>query len=79
MAHISAAYFDYPANKLITIGVTGTVGKTSTTNILKKMLEEAGNKVGLIGTIGAFIDKTKIDLHNTTPENYEVQKLFDKW
>lgn len=78
MAHISAAYFDYPANKLITIGVTGTAGKTSTTNILKKMLEEAGNKVGLIGTIGAFIDKTKIDLHNTTPENYEVQKLFDK-
>ena len=78
MAHISAAYFDYPAKKLITIGVTGTAGKTSTTNILKKMLEEAGNKVGLIGTIGAFIDKTKIDLHNTTPENYEVQKLFDK-
>lgn len=78
MAHISAAYFDYPAKKLVTIGVTGTAGKTSTTNILKKILEEAGNKVGLIGTIGAFIDKTKIDLHNTTPENYEVQKLFDK-
>ena len=78
MAYISAAYFDYPAKKLITIGVTGTAGKTSTTNILKKMLEEAGNKVGLIGTIGAFIDKTKIELHNTTPENYEVQKLFEK-
>lgn len=78
MAHISAAYFDYPAKKIVTIGVTGTAGKTSTTNILKKMLEEAGNKVGLIGTIGAFIDKTKIDLHNTTPENYEVQKLFDR-
>ena len=78
MAYISAAYFDHPAEKLITIGVTGTAGKTSTTNILKKMLEEDGNKVGLIGTIGAFIDKTKITLHNTTPENYEVQKLFCK-
>ena len=78
MAYISASYFDYPAEKLITIGVTGTAGKTSTTTILKKMLEEAGNKVGLIGTIGAFIDQTKIELHNTTPENYEVQKLFSK-
>ncbi len=77
MAYISAAYFNHPAEKLITIGVTGTAGKTSTTTILKKILEEAGNKVGLIGTIGAFIDKTKITLHNTTPENYEVQKLFD--
>ena len=77
MAMISAAYFDYPASKLVTIGVTGTAGKTSTTNILKRMLEEAGNKVGLIGTIGAFIDKQKIQLHNTTPENYEVQKLFN--
>lgn len=77
MAYISAAYFNHPAEKLITIGVTGTAGKTSTTTILKRILEEAGNKVGLIGTIGAFIDKTKIALHNTTPENYEVQKLFD--
>ena len=76
MAYISASYFDHPAEKLITIGVTGTAGKTSTTTILKRMLEEAGNKVGLIGTIGAFIDQTKIPLHNTTPENYEIQRLF---
>ena len=78
MAYISASYFDHPAEKLITIGVTGTAGKTSTTTILKKMLEEAGNKVGLIGTIGAFIDQEKIELHNTTPDNYDVQKLFSK-
>ena len=78
MAYISASYFNHPAEKLITIGVTGTAGKTSTTNILKRMLEEAGHKVGLIGTIGAFIDKTKIELHNTTPDSYDVQKLFDQ-
>ena len=76
MAFMAATYFDYPAEKLITIGVTGTAGKTSTTTILKKMLERSGSKVGLIGTIGAFIGKTKIPLHNTTPENYDVQKLF---
>ncbi len=78
MAQISAAYFDYPAKKLTVIGITGTAGKTSTTNILKKMLEEDGKKAGLIGTIGAFIGKRKIELHNTTPENYETQKLFSE-
>lgn len=76
MAHISAAYFNYPAKELITVGITGTAGKTSTSTILKKMIEEDGEKVGLIGTIGAFIGKRKIPLHNTTPENYEVQRMF---
>ena len=78
MAYISAAYFDHPAEKLTTIGITGTAGKTSTSTILKKMLEADEKKAGLIGTIGAFIGKRKIDLHNTTPENYEIQKLFNE-
>lgn len=76
MAYISAAYFNYPAKKLITVGITGTAGKTSTSTILKKMIEANGEKAGLIGTIGAFINQTKIVLHNTTPENYDVQRLF---
>ena len=76
MAKISAAYFSYPANELTTIGITGTAGKTSTSTILKKMIEADGKKAGLIGTIGAFIGKRKIKLHNTTPENYEIQKMF---
>lgn len=76
MAEISAAYFNYPAKELKVVGITGTAGKTSTSTILKKMLEEDGEKVGLIGTIGAFIGNRKIVLHNTTPENYEIQKLF---
>lgn len=76
MAEISAAYFNYPAKELKVVGITGTAGKTSTSTILKKMLEEDGKKVGLIGTIGAFIGNRKIVLHNTTPENYEIQKLF---
>lgn len=76
MAEISAAYFNYPAKELTVVGITGTAGKTSTSTILKKMIEENGEKAGLIGTIGAFIGNRKIVLHNTTPENYEIQKLF---
>ena len=76
MAEISAAYFKYPSKDLITVGITGTAGKTSTSTILKKMIEENGEKAGLIGTIGAYIGKRKIPLHNTTPENYDVQRLF---
>lgn len=76
MAEISAAYFNYPATEMTVIGITGTAGKTSTSTILKRMIEADGKKAGLIGTIGAFIGKRKITLHNTTPENYEIQKLF---
>lgn len=76
LAYMSAAYFNHPAKELTTIGITGTAGKTSTTYMLKAMLEKAGNKVGLIGTICALIGEGKIELHNTTPESYEVQKMF---
>lgn len=78
MAYMATIYFREPYKELITIGVTGTAGKTSTTFMLKSMLETAGNKVGLIGTIGALIGDEKIETHNTTPENYEIQKLFRK-
>lgn len=76
LAFMAAAYFDYPAKKLTTVGITGTCGKTSTSYIIKSMLEEFGNKVGLIGTICAMIGDKKIETHNTTPNSYEVQKLF---
>ena len=78
LAHMSAAYFDYPAQKLTTIGITGTCGKTSTSYILRSMLEQSGFKVGLIGTICAMIGDKKIETHNTTPNSYEVQKLFSE-
>ena len=55
MAFISAAYFGHPAEKLKTIGITGTKGKTTTTYMVKSILENAGYKVGLIGTIEAII------------------------
>lgn len=76
LAYMAAAYFDYPSEKLTTVGITGTCGKTSTSYIIKSMLEEFGYKVGLIGTICAMIGNKKIETHNTTPNAYEVQKLF---
>ena len=50
LALMSAAYFDYPADKLKVIGITGTKGKTTTTYMVKSILEGVGHKVGLIGT-----------------------------
>ena len=60
MAFISAAYFDHPARKLKTIGITGTKGKTTTTYLIRNMLQNAGHKVGLIGTIEVYGDRLQI-------------------
>ena len=76
MAFISAAWFGHPAEKLKTIGITGTKGKTTTTYMVKSILENAGYKVGLIGTIEAIIGNKIIPASNTTPESYVVQEYF---
>lgn len=76
MAFISAAYFGNPAEKLKTIGITGTKGKTTTTYMVKSILENAGYKVGLIGTIEAIIGDQVIPAANTTPESFIIQKYF---
>lgn len=75
---LSAAYFDHPAKKLKVIGITGTKGKTTTTFMVKEILEHAGYKVGLIGTIEAIIGEEHIPANNTTPESYVVQQYFAK-
>lgn len=59
LAELSAARFGYPAEKLITIGITGTKGKTTTSYMIKAVLEAAGKKTGLIGTNGAVIGDEK--------------------
>lgn len=76
MAFISAAYFGHPAEKLKVIGITGTKGKTTTTYLVKSILENAGHKVGLIGTIEVIIGETHIHANNTTPESYILQEYF---
>ena len=76
MAYISAAWFGNPAEKLKTIGITGTKGKTTTTYMVKSILENAGYKVGLIVTIETIVGDKVTPASNTTPESYVVQQSF---
>jgi len=69
-------FFGNPANKMHLIGVTGTNGKTSVTYMLKSVLESAGKKVGLIGTIQNMIGDEVVESHSTTPDAYELNSLF---
>lgn len=76
MAFISAAWFGHPAEKMKIIGVTGTKGKTTTTCLIRSVLEKAGHKVGLVGTIETIIGDRHIHAMNTTPESYMLQEYF---
>ncbi len=73
---LSANWFGHPAEKLITIGITGTKGKTTTTYMIRSIMEAAGHKTGLIGTIESITGKRTIPSENTTPESYLVQEYF---
>ena len=72
----STAYFGYPADELKVIGITGTKGKTTTTYMVKSILEGVGHKVGLIGTIESIIGDEVIPSKNTTPESFTIHEYF---
>ena len=74
----SAAYFGYPADELKVIGITGTKGKTTTTYMVKSILEGVDHKVGLIGTIESIIGDEVIPSKNTTPESFTIHEYFRK-
>ncbi len=74
LACVSAAWFGYPAEEIPVIGITGTKGKTTTTYMIRSILEHAGFRVGLIGTIEAIVGDEHRKALNTTPESYEIQK-----
>ncbi len=76
LAYMSLNYFDNPASKLVTIGVTGTTGKTTTTHMIREMLLKNNIKCGLIGSIGIKYNDKVLHTNNTTPESYEVAKSF---
>ena len=76
MSQIAAAFYGNPSEKLCMIGVTGTSGKTSTTYMLKSILEKAGRKVGLIGTVHTVIGEKVIPAERTTPEAPDLQKIL---
>ncbi len=76
LAEISAARFSWPGREMTVIGITGTKGKTTTAHMVRAILEEAGKKTGIIGTIGIRYDDVFIHTKNTTPESYDIQKYF---
>lgn len=76
MENVVPFFFDYPGKKMRMIGVTGTNGKTTTTNIIRLILRRAGYKVGLIGTINIMIEDEVTEAHNTTPDVVDLQKAL---
>lgn len=75
---LGAHFYDYPSRKLRLIGVTGTKGKTTTTYLIKSILEAAGHRVGLIGTIQNMIGDMVLPSERTTPESIDLQVLFSQ-
>ena len=77
LAKIACNFYDNPSKKFNLIGITGTKGKTTTTFMIKSILEKGGQKVGLIGTVANYIgDKNLGESSRTTPESLELQELF---
>lgn len=70
---LACAWYGYPAEKMTTIGITGSKGKTTTTHMLADILQAAGHSVGTIGTNGAIFEKDIYELNNTTPDPIELQ------
>lgn len=69
-------FYGHPSREFKLIGVTGTKGKTTTTYMIKSILEKAGKKVGLIGTIANIVGDRVVESQRTTPESIDLQKLF---
>lgn len=77
LSQLSANFFGHPENKLTTIAITGTKGKTTTSWMIKSILEKDNKKVGVIGTNGVFYTDKHIKINNTTPESYDVFKYMN--
>ena len=79
LAIVSCNYYKNPSKKFKLIGITGTKGKTTTSYMIKEILEKAGKKVGLIGTLETYVNGKTIKTNDrTTPESLELQRLFSK-
>lgn len=78
LSKLSMRLFKFPQSKMKTIAITGTKGKTTTSFMIKKILEVAGYKCGLIGTTGIYIGDKMYPAKNTTPESYETIKYMNE-
>lgn len=76
LAVMSAEFFGNPASQLKTVAITGTKGKTTVSCMIRTVLQKAGIKTGVIGTLGVIIDDKVIKTINTTPESYEIQRFL---
>ncbi len=78
LAHAADAFFGHPSGAFTLLGITGTKGKTTTTYMIKSILEKAGQTVGIIGTVANSIGSEKIPAQRTTPESLDLQEMFDR-
>ncbi len=78
LANLANIYYDFPSRKLKLVGITGTNGKTTTSYMIKSILEADNQKTGLIGTINHYIGNQKIPTSHTTPESLDLQRLFSE-
>lgn len=76
LSKISRTLFGYPDKEIKTIAITGTKGKTTTSSMIKKILDDSGNSCGLIGTMGVFYKDKFYHTVNTSPEAYDVFKYM---
>ncbi len=77
LAHVSDRFFDHPSGKMEMVGITGTKGKTTSTYMTRAILQAAGRKTGLIGTVANIIGDQVTYASRTTPESYDLQALLD--
>ncbi len=76
LSKLAANYYNHPSEKLCLVGVTGTNGKTTITHLIQAILQEAGKKAGIIGTLYAKIGAQEKDLKHTTPEAPEIEEFI---
>ena len=76
LSKISRTLFGYPDEEMTVIAITGTKGKTTTSSMIKKVIEDSGNNCGLIGTMGVFYKDKHYHTVNTSPESYDVFKYM---
>ena len=78
LPHLADAFFEHPQRELTVIGITGTKGKTTVANLIASAANDAGLPCGTIGTIGITYGDTLLPTVNSTPESYEIHRLFRK-
>lgn len=78
LAQLANRYYGFPSRKLKLIGITGTNGKTTTSYLIKSILEAQGQRTGLIGTIDYYVGDRRIPASHTTPESLDLQRLLSE-